>query len=417
MPTVLKAAVLDVDKGRVIPDGYVLVAGEKIRSWGNRTDLPSLSSDTAVLSFPNQTLLPGLINSHAHLCVPSEGQPFHLEQSDDMALLTAVRNMRRELLSGVTTVRDCGDQNGVLFALRKAVNRGILDGPRFILCGPPLTMAGGHAHFLGGVADGPAEISRAVHRRIADGADFIKLIGTGGGTPGTQPAQASYSQLEVAAAVAAAHGLHVPVTIHCRGIPGIVNALEAGVDQIEHACFELPDGSLRFDPELAQRMAQAGTRVTPTIQLYRDVHTHLQKKAAAERLTPAEQQRLAMLPGVIASKLEALKGFIAAGVRIVAGNDAGLPYTGFGCLWQELDAMTAGGMTALQAIAAATRVAARALGLEDRIGSIQPGKQADLLVVDGDPTSDISALSRVRMVMQAGRTVFQEIDRCGPQHP
>ena len=107
MPTVLKAAaVLDVDKGRVVPDGFVLVAGEKIQSWGNRVDLPSVPPGTAVLSFPRQTLIPGLINSHAHLCVPSGGQPFYLKQSDEMALLTAVRNMRRELLSGVTTVRD-----------------------------------------------------------------------------------------------------------------------------------------------------------------------------------------------------------------------------------------------------------------------------------------------------------------------
>ena len=414
--TLLKAAaVVDVDKGQVIPDAYVLVVDEKIRSWGSRADLPSLPSDTVVLSFPHQTLIPGLINSHAHLCVPSEGQPFHLKQSDEMALLTAVRNMRRELVSGVTTVRDCGDQNGVLFALRKAVTRGILDGPRFILCGPPLTKTGGHAHFLGGIADGPAEIARAVRRRIADGADFIKLIGTGGGTPGTHPAHASYSREELAAAVSAAHRLDVPVTVHCRGIPGIVNALETGVDQIEHACFELPDGSLRLEPELVRRMAQSGTRVTPTIQLYRDALAHLQKKAASGQLNPTDRQRLKILPGVIESKLAALKQFLSAGVRVVAGNDAGLPFTGFGCLWQELDAMMTGGMTAMQAIAAATRSAARALGMEDQIGSIQPGKQADLLVVDGDPTTNISALSRIRLVMQAGRIVYEKIDRCEPQ--
>ena len=418
MPTVLKAAaVLDVDKGRVVPDGFVLVAGETIQSWGNRADLPSVPPDTTVLSFPRQTLIPGLINSHAHLCVPSGGQPFYLKQSDEMALLTAVRNMRRELLSGVTTVRDCGDQNGVLFALRKAVNLAILDGPRFILCGPPLTMTGGHAHFLGGVADGPAEIARMVRRRIAAGADFIKLIGTGGGTPGTRPAHASYSREELAAAVSAAHRLDVPVTVHCRGIPGIVNALEAGVDQIEHACFERPDGSLSFDPELVRRMARAGISVTPTIQLYRDAQAHLEKKAADRGLTAAEEKRLAGLPGVIESKIEALRGFLAAGVTVVAGNDAGLPYTGFGCLWQELDAMISGGMTAMQAITAAARAAARTMGMEDRIGSIQPGKQADLIVVDGDPTTDITALSRVQLVMLAGRTIFQKIDGCEPQHP
>jgi imidazolonepropionase-like amidohydrolase len=418
MPTVLKAAaVLDVDKGRVVPDGFVLVAGETIQSWGNRADLPSVPPDTTVLSFPRQTLIPGLINSHAHLCVPSGGQPFYLKQSDEMALLTAVRNMRRELLSGVTTVRDCGDQNGVLFALRKAVNLAILDGPRFILCGPPLTMTGGHAHFLGGVADGPAEITRMVRRRIAEGADFIKLIGTGGGTPDTHPAHASYSRQELAAAVSAAHRLDVPVTVHCRGTPGIVNALGAGVDQIEHACFERPGGSLSFDSELVRRMARAGISVTPTIQLYRDVQAHLKQKAADRGLNAAEAKRLAGLPGVIESKLEALRGFLAAGVTVVAGNDAGLPYTGFGCLWQELDAMTSGGMTAIQAITAATRSAARTLGMEDRIGSIQPGKQADLIVVDGDPTTDIAALSRVRLVMLAGRTIFQKIDGCEPQHP
>ena len=411
MPTVLKAAaVLDVDNAQVIPDGYVLVDGEKIRSWGKRVDQPSLPPDTAVLSFPGQTLLPGLINCHAHLGMPSGGQPFYLEQSDETALLTAVRNMRTEQSAGITTVRDCGDQNGVLFALRQAVQQGILDGPRLILCGPPLTASGGHAHFLGGVADGPAEIARAVRRRVADGADFIKLIGTGGGTPGTQPDQASYTRDELAAAVAEAHRLDVPVTVHCRGIPGIINAIEAGVDQIEHACFELPDGSLRFDPKLARRMAQAGIFVTPTIQLYRDALAHLQKMAAAQGLDGPEHKRLAGLPAVIDAKQQALRGFLAAGLTVVAGNDAGLPYTGFGCLWQELDAMMSGGLTAMQAITAATAAAARVLRMQDRIGSIQPGKQADLLVVDGNPTEDISALSRVRLVMQAGRIVFKKIE-------
>ena len=100
---------------------------------------------------------------------------------------------------------------------------------------------------------------------------------------------------------------------------------------------------------------------------------------------------------------------MTAGVNVVAGNDAGLPYTGFGCLWQELDAMMSGGMTAMQAIAAATASAARMLGMEDQIGSIQPGKQADLVIVDGNPTEDIAALSRVRLVMQSGRIAFEKI--------
>jgi imidazolonepropionase-like amidohydrolase len=324
-----------------------------------------------------------------------------------MALLYAVRNMALEQRSGVTTVRDCGDQNGMLFALRRAMNEEVLSGPRLVLCGPPLTMSGGHAHFLGGQADGPDEVARTVRRRIADGADFIKMIATGGGTPGSHPAHAAYSPAELEAAVAAAHRVGVRVAAHCRGTPGIVNALAAGVDHIEHACFEMPDGTLVFDPQAADRMARAGTFVTPTIQLYRDALAHLKAKAALQALGKAEAAHLARLPGIIDVKYESLQGFLKAGVEVVAGNDAGLPHTGFGCFWQELETLVAGGMTSMQAITAATWTAARAIGAEDRIGAIQTGRQADLLVVDGNPTADISALARVRLVVQAGRVVFR----------
>jgi imidazolonepropionase-like amidohydrolase len=418
MPTVLEAAaVVDVEQGRIIKDAYVLVDGEKIKSWGSRDDLPALAPDTTVLAYPRHTLLPGLINSHAHLCMPSGGQPFYADQTDEMALLTAVRNMGREQRAGITTVRDCGDRNGVLFSLRRAVTSGILDGPRLVLCGPPLTMTGGHADFLGGVADGELGITTTVRQRIAEGADFIKLIGTGGGTPGTHPGQASYSRAELSAAVAAAHRVGIPVAVHCRGIPGIVNAIEAGVDHIEHACFEKKDGSLSFVIELAEQMASAGIYVTPTIQLYRDAYGYLQGKSATEGLNAVEQERLERFPGIIEEKFKALRGFLSAGVPVVAGNDAGLPYTDFGCLWQELDAMLAGGITAMQALEAATLTAARALGMGNEIGSIQTGKQADLFIVDDDPTIDISALSRVSMVMQAGRIVFEHPHRLDPEAP
>lgn len=407
--TVIKAKLLvKVDDGTVVPDPFIVIEGSRIRSWGQQSSMPPPPEGKAVLlNLAERCILPGLINSHVHLCLLSEGKPFYHQQSKELALLTAVRNMRRELNSGVTTVRDCGDQHGALFALRQALEEEILSGPRLILCGPPLTMAGGHAHFLGGVADGSTGITRAVHRHISRGADFIKMIATGGGTPGTFPALASYSRQEIAAAVTTAHELGKSVAAHCRGIPGIENCVAAGVDQIEHACFELPDGSLRFSPQLADRMATVGIRVTPTIQLYRDVQSHLTRKQKDNTLTRDEYRHLQLLPQVVEEKFKALQGFTTAGVQCVAGNDAGLPHTGFGQLWLELAAMVDGGMSPVQAITAATFSAAQSLQLDDMIGSIQTGKQADLFAVDGDPTRDISALSRVRMVMQAGRIVFQ----------
>jgi imidazolonepropionase-like amidohydrolase len=415
--TVLKAKhLVDVDGGVVVSDPYVVIEDSRIRSWGSQINMPPLQPETVIVDLADRCILPGLINSHVHLCLPSEGKPFYYQQSNELALLTAVRNIQLELSSGVTTVRDCGDQNGVLFALRQALESEILSGPRLILCGPPLTMTGGHADFLGGVANGMEGIIQAVRQRTSQGADFIKVIATGGGTPGTFPALASYTLEELTTAVKTAHDLGRPVTAHCRGIPGIENCIAARVDQIEHACFELPDGTLQFDPQLADRMAAAGIYVTPTIQLYRDVQTHLERKHKKSRLTRDESKRLRLLPAVLSEKFRALQGFMAAGVKCVGGNDAGLPYTGFGQLWRELATMVDGGMSPLQAIGAATCHAAQALHLTDTIGSIQPGKQADLIAVDGDPTADISALSQVRMVMRAGRIVYRALDRNGSKN-
>jgi imidazolonepropionase-like amidohydrolase len=396
---------VDVVRQVVVENAYVLTEGTRIVSWGNLSEMPPVNPQATVLDFPGQYLLPGLINCHVHLCLPSAGTPFHHRQSNEMALLTAVRNMRTELESGVTTLRDCGDQNGVLFSLRQAVEAGILSGPRLLLCGPPLTGTGGHAYFLGGEADGRDDLRASVQQRIDAGADFIKLIATGGSTPGTTPALASYTVPQLSAAVAAAHRSGRPVTAHCRGIPGIRNALAAGVDQIEHACFELPDGTLKHDATLAVQMSRAGTFVTPTIQLYRDALKYLTRKQATAELSVQEAKLLKQLPAVIAEKFLTLRNFISLGVKCVAGNDAGLPQTGFGLLWRELDAMVAGGMTPFQAIAAATRDAALAVGLCETIGSIQIGKLADLIVVESDPTQNIHSLAEVSLVMQAGLIV------------
>jgi len=404
--TLIRAqGLVDVSRGKPMHAPLVTVENHRIQAVVAPSAVSEPPEGATVLEFSRGWILPGLINCHLHLCARSRGVAFHHRQSDRMALLTAARNARMALFSGVTTARDCGDQHGVLFMLRRAMAAGICRGPRLLLCGPPLTRPGGHAHFLGGAAEGPEGVARAVRAHLASGADFIKLIVTGGGTPGTDPARASYTTAEIAAAVKTAHRRGKPVTAHCRGTPGIRNAVAGGVDHIEHACFEQSDGTLRFDPRLAQRLAAAGIGVTPTIQLYRDMQAVLGKKRRSTGLTPAEEQFFNRLPHTISEKFRALTEFRKLGVTCLAGNDAGLPHTGFGRLWQELEAMVAGGMTPLEAMRSATLTAARTLGLSGKIGSLAPGLQADLIVVDGNPLADITALSRVRLVMQAGRVV------------
>ena len=398
--------VVDVDREVIVENAWIKTKASTVVGWGKLSEMPAADDQTDIIDCGAQYVLPGLINSHVHLCLPSASKPFHTIQSDEMALLLAVRNMQIELNSGVTTLRDCGDQNGVLFSLRKAITENILTGPRLLLCGPPLTRTGEHAHFLGGQADGPKGVVSVVLKRIEAGADFVKLIATGGSTPGTKPAFASYTVEEMIAAIDAAHQHGLPASAHCRGIPGIRNAIDAGVDQIEHACFELPDGSLKFDPDLADRMARSGIYVTPTIQLYRDARDFLECKQSAGNLTAEESDRLKIAPVVIAEKLRTLEELLKRGIKCVAGNDAGLPYTGFGQFWKELDVMTRGGMTPMQAIVSATKTAAEAMNLEDTIGSIRTGKQADLLVVEENPIEDIRALKKVRMVIKAGQVVY-----------
>ena len=407
METLIKVkGLVDVEGPALVHNAFVLVKNDRIESTGPWEAAPPDFPDERTLDFSENYLLPGLINCHAHLCLASAGRPFYHPQTDHAALLRASVNIKRELMSGVTALRDCGDQNGVIFSLRQALAEGILPaGPRLFLCGPPLTITGGHTALWGGEVDGPYEIARAARARIRDGADFVKIMATGGGTPGTYPGYAAYSVEELKTAAETARRIGKMTSAHCRGIPGIENALAAGIDWLEHSCFELPDGRLKFNMPLAEKMAAQGTIVTPTIQLFRDSHARLKKKKEAGDLTAAEQAVLDMMPGVIEEKYKALENFTGLGVRCVAGNDAGLPYTEFGLFWKEIQAFTEAGMPALQALASATIVPARALGVDQDIGSIKPGKKADLLVVRDNPVDNVSALSRPLMVMLGGRPV------------
>ena len=407
MSKLIKAkGLVDVVNEVILANAFVIIDNEKISAVGSQSDLPSPDSELEVLDLSERYILPGLINSHAHLCMPGDGctsLPAHAQETDAAWLLTAVQNARKALFSGVTTVRDCGDRNGLVFQLRRAIEAGKLDGCNIVLSGTVLTMTGGHLHMEGDEVDGVDAMVNAVRRNFKNGSDFIKVMATGGGTPGTYPEYASFSVAELTAATKTAHRIGKTVAAHCRGIPGIRNAIAAGIDHIEHCCFELPNSVLKFEPEIAEQIAAAGITVTPTLQLYRDLADPLRRKKEQGPLTAQEEKELAMLSDCFEEKLKSLQGLIDAGVTCVAGNDAGLPSTPFGNFWLELEAMTAGGMSAMQAMVAATRTAAHAMGQNDQIGSIVSGKQADIIAVDSDPSQDISVLARPSFVMRAGR--------------
>jgi imidazolonepropionase-like amidohydrolase len=329
------------------------------------------------------------------------------KETNEIWLLTAARNARKALMSGVTTVRDCGDRDGLVFQLRSAIEKRLAEGPRIILSGTWLTITGGHGYQEGREVDGVEEIVKAVRQSFKEGSDFLKVMATGGGTPGTYPEFASFSVPELSAAVETAHHIGKTVAAHCRGIPGICNAIEAGIDHIEHACFELAEFVLQFDPAIADQIAASGIYVTPTIQLYRDIVNELFEKQEKSPLSKQEKKELSYMSRCVEEKLRSLQGMLDAGVLCVAGDDAGLPLTRFDRFWQELDAMAAGGMTAMQALVAATKTAATAMDQLDEIGSIAVGKQADIIAVESDPSQDITALANPIFVMRAGRIYRQ----------
>lgn len=411
MQKIIKAkGLIDVTKSKVLLNPFVAIVEDKITDVGNQESLAHVQGQVEILDFSGKYILPGLINSHAHISVPSDGKPFEyiIQIPNEILLLTAAKNSLMGLMSGVTTIRDCGGRDRIMFELRKAIEMGIIEGPRLFLSGRPLTVTGGHFHFMHGEVDGTEGMIHAVRQLFKEGANFIKIMATGGGTTGTYPEYAAFSVEEIAVAVKIAHEIGKTVSVHCRGIPGMKNSIEAGVDHMEHASFELPGMVMRFDRELADKMARMGIYVTPTLQIYRDMLEVLRLRKEAGVISPSEKKRLDDLPRILEEKFTYFRGLLDSGIQFTAGNDAGTPFTPFDRFWQEMEAMVIGGMKPMQAIVAATKTAAEAMRLCSEIGSLEVGKQADILIVDDDPSVNITALSKVSFVMKAGKTYFNK---------
>ena len=406
--TVLSADRLFDGTGRPpISGGVVVIRDEEITEVGVRGKVGEPASARTV-HFEAATILPGLIDAHTHLIMPGDGSPGEevMKCSDGILLLRAVDNAQRALEAGITTLADTGARNQVTFVLREAIRMGLGTGPRLVLCGRPLTRTGGHCWFLGGEADGPDGIRSAARQLLREGADIIKVMATGGGTIGTDPYRPSYRPRELAVAVAEAHDAGKRAIAHCSATEGISRALEASFDVIFHAHFRQPDGQLEFQPEVAARLVDSGAYVNPTLEVNRVLAETLRSRAA--ELTPAEEAVLAEREDRYAGQCENVARLVQLGVKMVAGSDAGWGYVDFDGLLRELDAMLTVGMSAQEVLLAATRNAADALGVSSEVGTLEAGKKADILVVAGDPTSDLATLRNVKAVMLGGRFVKGE---------
>lgn len=368
------------------------------------------------------TLLPGFVDTHAHVTLPGDGTDLasQLEASPEGAQQVATSQLRRHLHSGVTTTLDCGATGRTAFAVRAAVEAGLIEGPRLMVVGRPITRSGGHLRACGSVADGPEAIRREVRVLAAEGADAIKIVASGGGTGGI-PSRASYSVEELRAGVQAAHELGLRVTTHCRAAEAVPRCIDAEVDVIGHVEFLWPDPLMdlgggppttipRYDERVGEQIAASNAML--------DFHPHssgwdkvvrLRARQASRGLTEDEQCTLLGLDRYFEGMLEVISRLAALGLthRMSFGSDAGPFDTEFGHQDYSVTLARIAGLSRIDSIRVVTLNAARAIGVDDVAGSIEVGKRADMILVDGDPLADSAVLASPTWVMKAGETVFR----------
>jgi imidazolonepropionase-like amidohydrolase len=351
----------------------------------------SLPAGWSELRRPGTTLLPGLVNTHVHLC--GDGGPGALERLpdyDDAALGAVVeRALRQQLASGVTTVRDLGDRS---WAVAGRPNRRGDELPAVVAAGPPVTVPGGHCWNMGGAVSGPDQIVAAVRERGHRGADVVKVMVSGGAmTPGTDALTCQFTLEELLLLVGEAHRRGLPVTAHAHGLPAVELAIEAGVDGIEHCTCLTPSG-IAMPDALAETLAAREIAVCPTLGTLPGAQLPPSVLAVMERTGMTSEDRL-----------DQVRRMYQAGVRLVSGGDDGInPARPHGVLPYALAEMAEAGVPAEYVLASATAHAADACGLGARKGRIRPGYDADLLLVAGDPTTDITALRSPLEVFLAG---------------
>ena len=394
------------------PRQAILITGGRITAVGTKEKIRrQVPADTEIIDLGPTCITPGLIDSHTHLSLAGDGRPYTemFADSDEMMVLTGAMNMRRHLIAGITTIREHGARNRVGFMLKEGLARGYVPGPRMQVSGRPITCSDGHFHMCNETADGEEQIRRSVRRLVQEGADYIKIMASGGGTEGTVPGSASYATEELRAAVHEAHHFHRLTAAHCRAKESMVRAVEAGIDLMEHAEFLEPHDRIRFDPKIAEMLAESGIWISPTLQAsinYPRILA-LEAKQNTGTLSREEESELKTLGDKAEMRLDVVRRMLEYKLRdrIVPGTDSGVASLSFGHLDYDLQLLVRLGFSPGEALISATRTSAEAIGLQKEIGTIEPGRIADLAVFDGDPTVDAAAFSRVTAVFQGGRRV------------
>ena len=395
--TAVKAGrLIDVAAGRVREDQVILVQAGRITAVGPASSTP-VPVGATVIDLSGKTVLPGLVDTHTHVTSDPTTRPYHgYGISNPRRALAGARFARETLLSGVTTIRDVGASAYTDVALRDAIRAGDVVGPRILASGPALGITGGHCddNMMApesrekgdGVADGPWAVREMVRRNVKYGVDVINYCGTGGVfSKGTRVGTQQFTAEEVAALVDEAHMHGRKVAVHAHGASGIKVAIHAGVDTVEHASL--------IDEEGLELARQHGTYLS--MDIYNTEYTQLEgpKRGELEEFLRKDRE-------VAQVQRDNFRKAVQKGIKLTMGTDTGVHRHADAP--KQLEWMVRYGMSPMQAIQAATRVGAEALGIGTEVGQIAPGYSADMVAVTADPLADIRSLAAVEFVMKEG---------------
>lgn len=399
---------LDGSGSAPLNSAAILLEDDKVRAIGSQSEVRAPDGAQVVeIDYGNSTILPGLVDAHTHMMAPGDGTLGDdvAKDDNDMLLLRAAKNARHALHSGVTTARENGAKHRVGFSLKEGIRRGLASGPDMVISGRPITMTGGHMWYCGSEADGEAEVRKEVRSLIKEGADFIKIMATGGSTRSSFDNLPSYTVAELSAAHEEAHKFGKLTAAHCSNAAGVENALQAGIDMIIHCVFEDEFGRYEWRQDLADQLAAAGAWVNPTLHV---VRAGIESAEADIREHGATPQKIAALDASkksLDNRMEATGRLAKMGVHVTAGSDSPWSHYAPGLFVHEIEMLAESGLSNAEAVVSATSGAANSVGAGERAGALVVGRFADVLVVDGDPLRDLSQLWQIRDVFKAGARI------------
>jgi imidazolonepropionase-like amidohydrolase len=381
--------------GEIVEDVDILIEGDTITRVVARGE--SGLSDERILLWPNGTLLPGLIDAHAHLTFSADSEAVSnaVSESAHMQVARALGNAQFALTKGITTIVDCGGRTEVMLAVRHANATGLIATPTVLVSGSPITTTDGHCHWFGGTADTTEEVIKLARKLTQDGVDFIKIMLTGGNTTaGSNPRRFQYPEETIAALGAECVLLGQPLVVHAHSEHAVQLAALAGATVVAHASCQDEDGHVGLSMSTIEALNSAGTYVDATITVGAvgaDVDVD-------EAVLRRREQRTSMLP--------LFHRMHDSGVAILGGTDGGVPGVAHGQVAQAIIALHVEvGLPLGEALLSGTRRPAEAFGRGERLGSIRAGAQADLLLLDGDVVVDVSAVCRPAHVWSKGQLI------------